>query len=103
MTNPEMPYTVMVDDNYHYMDKDERYKHGEFSTAAEAIAAARTIVDAYLASAYEPGMSASSLYSSYTSFGDDPFIVAPGERIAFSAWDYARARSEEICGDLKGI
>jgi hypothetical protein len=103
MTNPETGYTVMVDDNYHYMDADERYKHGDFATAAEAIAAARKIVDAYLASAYEPGMSATALYSSYTSFGEDPFIVAPGEAVEFSAWTYAKARSEEMCRDLKRI
>ncbi len=99
MTNPETPYAVMVDDNYHYMDKDERYKHGDFATAAEAIAAARKIVSGYLASAYEPGMSATSLYSSYTAFGDDPFIVSSigAEDVKFSAWDYARVRSDEIC------
>jgi hypothetical protein len=101
MTDSETRYTVMVDDNYHYMDKDERYKHGDFTTAAEAIAAARKIVDDYLATAYEPGMNASVLYSSYTSFGDDPFIVSPGKEVEFSAWDYAKARCEEICAEKR--
>lgn len=27
-----MTYKVFVDDNYHYMDKDKRYTHGEFAT-----------------------------------------------------------------------
>ena len=27
----------MVDDNYHYMDEDERYKNGEYDTPEEAI------------------------------------------------------------------
>jgi len=101
MTEFETPYTVMIDDNYHYMDKDERYQHDEFATATEAIMAARKIVDSYLASAYQPGMSAAALYSSYTMFGEDPYIVSPGESVEFSAWDYAKACSEEICRDLK--
>ena len=32
-----MPYVVMVDDNFHYMDEGERYKHGEFADADVAI------------------------------------------------------------------
>lgn len=31
-------YRVMVDDNFHYMDEDERYELGIFSTADEVIA-----------------------------------------------------------------
>ena len=26
-----MPYVVMVDDNFHYMDPEERYRSGEFA------------------------------------------------------------------------
>jgi hypothetical protein len=40
----------MVDDNFHYMDQDERYEHGIFSTVDEAIAACKAIVDADLKS-----------------------------------------------------
>ena len=95
-----MAYRVMVDDNYHYMDESERYQHGEFATLDAAIEAARKIVDEYLESAWKPGMSADELIASYCQFGEDPFIVAPGENIAgvpFSGRDYARQRSPEIC------
>ena len=27
-----MKYTLYIDDNFHYMDEDERYKAGEFSS-----------------------------------------------------------------------
>ena len=30
-------YTVMVDDNFHYMDEDHRHKYGEFSTYEKAV------------------------------------------------------------------
>jgi hypothetical protein len=91
-----MTYSVRVDDNYHYMDSTERYTHGTFETWEEALTAARGIVDGYLASAYTPGMSAEKLYQSYTNFGDDPFIIGPGNA-HFSAWDYARARCAVLC------
>ena len=92
-----MIYKVIVADNARYMDRDAHHAHGEFASLEAAIAACKRIVDDYLASAYEPGMTPEALYSSYTSFGEDPFIVSasPG---TFSAWDYARARCREICG-----
>ncbi len=93
-----MPYVVMVDDNFHYMDEDERYRHGEFSDGGVAIEQCRQIVDEYLESALKPGMSAEELWDSYKSFGEDPFIqgvdVAPGH---FSAWDYARDQCLVLC------
>lgn len=93
-----MPYVVMVDDNFHYMDESARYRHGEFADAGEAIAHCQQIVDEYLDSAYKPGMTADELWDSYRSFGEDPFIqcvdVAPAR---FSAWDYARSRCTQLC------
>jgi hypothetical protein len=91
-----MTYTVRVDDNYHYMDADARYPHGEFECLADALLAAQAIVDDYLSSAYAPGMSADPLYQSYTCFGADPFILGPGDE-QFSAWTYAKARCAVIC------
>jgi hypothetical protein len=38
----------------------------------EALAAAKNIVDEFLAREYKCGMTAKQLYAKYTSFGDDP-------------------------------
>ena len=92
-----MTYTVYVDDNFHYMDESERYKLGEFATAEAAVAAAKKVVDEYLASAYQPGMSAEELSRSYLLFGEDPYIVPRGPGSDFSARDYARERCRELC------
>jgi hypothetical protein len=89
-------YTVFVDDNYHYMDKDKRYTHGEFATLEAAVEAAKKIVDDGLLHDYEPGMSASTLYSRYKMFGEDPWVSGP-EDSPLSAWKYAEARCEIIC------
>jgi hypothetical protein len=94
-----MGYQVLVDDNFHYQDESERVKRGVFATPEEAIAACRSIVDRYLANAFKPGMTAAALFESYTSFGEDPFIVPDSpadEPVKFSAWDYARQRCSEI-------
>ena len=96
-----MAYRVLVDDNFHYMDQSERYALGEFPTLDAAIEASRKIVNDYLLSAYHPGVTAQALFASYTSFGEDPHIVAlaPEEETAvlFSAGDYAKHRCDEMC------
>lgn len=70
------------------MDEEEAYDLAEvFETAEAAVAAARAIVERECA---EYGYD----YSQYTSFGEDPGIIAPpGERVEFSAWGYAK----EVC------
>jgi|SRR6266508_2879926 hypothetical protein len=92
-----MTYRVLVDDNFHYMDEDERYELGAFATLDTAIAAAKAVVDDYLAAAHKPGMTAHKLFKSYTMFGEDPFILGPDQREAFSAWEYAKRRCHDLC------
>lgn len=95
-----MPFTVMVDDNYHYMDESERYKLGEYSTLSAAIEAARQVVDEFLMSAYQAGMTTDALITSYVMFGEDPFILSSDPAhagVLFSARDYARERCQAIC------
>jgi hypothetical protein len=60
---------------------------GEFKTLETAIAACRKFVHRDLDHLFKPGMTAKELYSDYTSFGEDPFVVVPpGEpRSTFSA------------------
>jgi hypothetical protein len=93
-------YKVMIDDNFHYMEEDERRELGTYLSFEEALAACRDVVDAWLAANYKPGMSSAELIEQYKSFGDDPFIVAlPGApaEAKFSAWDYATRRAHVIC------
>jgi hypothetical protein len=93
-------YRVMVDDNFHYQDVDERWEQGTYETLEEALAACRAIVDQSLKEEYKPGMSAEALYGRYTSFGADPFIVVldgADDSATFSAWSYAKERCGIIC------
>ena len=91
-----MPYTVYVDDNFHYQDEDERYKLGDFETLEAAVTACKGIVDDFLKANYKPGMSAVELHRHYTGFGEDPFITGATGPSPFSAWEYARERCEAI-------
>lgn len=93
-------YRVLVDDNFNFMREDERWTAGEYPTLEAAIARCRYLVDLSLDDVHKPGMTAEELYEAYTRFGDDPFIqVPPGDPSStFSAWDYAKRRTSEICG-----
>jgi hypothetical protein len=93
--------TVYVNDNFHYMDKSERYEEGKFATKEEALAVCMKIVDEYLLSAFEPGMSQKDLYRSYVCFGDDPWVS--GYRSEYSSWKYAKTRSGEICAHTTSV
>lgn len=103
MTSQQL--TVLVNDNYHYQDEDERYQLGEFETLPDAISACKRLVDEYLDEARGDGAlsiaSATDLYQSYTTFGPDPFVVGAAENVPFSAWGYAKQRCQEIfCNQL---
>jgi hypothetical protein len=93
------PYKVMVDDNFHYQNEEERYELGTFSTVEEAIAACKRVVDEDLNNSYKAGDTGGELYERYTMFGEDPFIVnldGADSTGKFSAWDYAKERSEVL-------
>lgn len=94
------PYDVLVADNFHYMDSSETFTKGSYPNLETAMVACRQMVEDYLRSVYRPGMTAAELYSSCTAFGDDPYIVGPDitpGAVPFSAWNYAKQCSEEIC------
>jgi hypothetical protein len=90
-------YTVYVDDNFHYMDESERYTLGAYADCETAIERCKEIVDEFLVSKRETGMTAEGLYEIYTSFGEDPWISGPDSTCKFSAWTYARQRCQELC------
>lgn len=71
----EERYIVMIDDNFHYMDEDHKYKHGEFSTYNEAVVACKKIVDEELADMLKQGTNPAKLSSTWSMFGDDSFIL----------------------------
>ena len=91
-------YQVMVDDNFHYGEEDERCAYDIYATAEEALATCRKLVDESLLAEYRDGQTADQLFERYTSFGDDPFVVAldGAPKVEFSAWTYARQRAAEF-------
>jgi hypothetical protein len=100
-------YKVPVDDNFHYMDEDERWTAGTYETLEKALAECCRLVEVSLVDLFEPGISAEELYQYYTMFGFDPFIVpiegdipvaVDDVRAKFSAWKYAKERCRAICG-----
>ena len=96
-----MSYHVLVDDIFCSTDQSHRYTKGEYPTYGEALAVCREIVDRFLRHECAPGVPASAVYFRYMMFGKDPSIVeyseSPDTSPGFSAWDYAKARCEELC------
>ena len=98
-------YKLFVDENFHFMDADERYCFGSYPTYGEAVTAAKKIIDDFLTNGDRSTMTAEELFTGWVHYGDSPFIV---ERIIteheqkttdlFSAREYTRARCQEICG-----
>ena len=102
MSNKEKKkYTVYVDDNFHYMDEEERYKGGEFDNCESAVKHCIEIVEDYLINAYKSGMTWNQLLSSYKTFGEDRWISSSDENCKFSAWNYAESKCKEICHPKK--
>jgi hypothetical protein len=95
-----MKYRVLEDDNFHFMDEEERLDLGLFDTAEEAIRRAKQSVDDFLRENFRPGMAPEDLYRGYIDFGPDPFIVSDDSSCRFSAWEYARERCSEICQEM---
>ena len=106
-------FEVFVDDNFHYMDEDERYSGGEFDYYEEAIEYCKYKVDDFLINNYKTGMKSEELYDYYLHFGEDPFIRinrTVDEEIVeivekFSSRDYAKKQSIDICntGGVTGV
>ncbi|MBS0457562.1 MAG: hypothetical protein JSS44_09570 [Proteobacteria bacterium] len=91
-------FTVFITDNAERQDADAARTHGVFATWDAAIAAAQAIVDRSLAELHRPGMRAGELFSHYTLYGEDAFIVPTAGAEKFSAWVYARVRCVLLCG-----
>jgi hypothetical protein len=87
-------YTVMVDDNFHFMDEDERYTLGTFPTKREALDASLRLVGQDLLGGDLSDKTAEDLIRGYQTGGEDPFIVG----VPFSAWDYAEELAHMLAG-----
>ncbi len=91
-------YTVLVDDNFHYMDESERSTYGTFPSLEVAIGVCKQIVNEFLQESGKTGeLSGAALYRHYVACGPDPFIKTDDPAVApvpFSAWKYAK----EQCG-----
>lgn len=96
-TEHKTEYTVMVDDNFHFMDEDERWTDGTYDRLDEALHKCMEMVGQFMLEQDYTKMKPDDLFQSYTSFGDDPFIIGP-MTVKFSAWDYAEMLSSYLAG-----
>jgi hypothetical protein len=86
-------YSLFVDEKDLDGEATERRILGEFASEAEAVDAARAVIDDFLMDVYDPGMEAQELFDAYAAAGPEPLV--PGS--SFKAWDYAIEHCKEIC------
>lgn len=67
-TVPLRPWTVYIDDNFHYMDEEARITRGYYPTLDEAVAVCMEITRQSVQEHAGGGM------EGYTMFGDDPWV-----------------------------
>jgi hypothetical protein len=96
-TDNKPTFTVLVDDNFHFMDEDERWTAGTYGSLREALDKCLQMVGQDLRQGYQADMTATDLYESYTAMGDDPFITGSMKTV-FSAWNYAKELAEFLAG-----
>ncbi len=95
----KFPYQIFVADNHRYRDETANYKLGDFDSFEEAVDVCKKIVDDFLQRSYKEGATAAELHQNYINFGEDPFIVGASAPFKFSAWDYAKQKCSQICGE----
>ena len=88
-------YKVIVDDNFHFMEKSESYSSGVYDTYEEAVVKCKEIIDGFLESAKNTDENTEQLYSTFVMYGETPHIH--GEKLGdFSATNYAKQRCKEM-------
>lgn len=106
MPTEQKKFHLRVYDNFHYMNEEEAYDHGQYDTYEEALIAAKAIVDEFFGHNWNPGIKPDYLLGQYALYGDDPIIDPDehgehGEHGRFSARTYAISRAAEICRNLE--
>ena len=94
--NNFMKFDVKISNHGRYMD-DESRASISFNSEKEAIDECKEIVDESIFELHKTGMSPEELFSMYTQFGDDPYVICGEKKIEFSSFDYAKIKCTEIC------
>jgi len=90
-------YKVFVDDNYHYMDKSERYTVGSYDSLEEAVNKCKEITIKSLKDLYEKGITPEKLKTQWLMFGEDPYVFGGDGAVPFSARKFI---STELCKEI---
>jgi hypothetical protein len=97
---PPSCYIVVVDDNYHYMDEDERYVVGIYEDCESAVAQCKEMVDEHILKSFNGHETEKAIWDDYMSFGEDPWIISFGsEKCSFSAWNYAKEKIKQLLAE----
>lgn len=95
-----MPYFVEAYSPFNPVGQQLQHL-GEFEEQQAAIIVAKRLIDDFLLQERKPGMTGDALFAHYQTFGQVPCVLrSDGKTIGntgFSALDYAKTRSAELC------
>jgi hypothetical protein len=88
---------TLVIDNFSAPCEDGPSRGPTFKTHEEAVEYCKRIVDDFLQGELDRGSARECLWQQYTSFGETPLVLTDDiGQMAFSGWEYARVRCEEL-------
>jgi hypothetical protein len=90
-------FKIFVDDNYHYMDKSERYVVGSYDSLEDAVNKCRELTIRSLKNLYEKGITPEKLKTQWVMFGEDPYVFGGDGVVPFSARKFI---STELCKEI---
>ena len=87
-------YLVVVEENFRYHNRPERYVKGAYYDCETAIAVCKKMIDDFLLKIHSVRKKEDELWEYYMKWGEEPWVFEEkGEEIChFSARDYARER-----------
>jgi hypothetical protein len=90
-------FKIFVDDNYHYMDKSERYAAGSYDSLEDAVNNCKELTIRSLKDLYEKGITPEKLNTQWLMFGEDPYVFGGDGAVPFSARKFV---SIELCKEI---
>lgn len=89
-------YKVIIDENFHFMDENERYRSGGYQTFEDAVNKCKQILDEFLTDAKSVNDTPESLYMTWRMYGENPFVVGGKTSEKFIASEYVENRCVEL-------
>lgn len=92
-------FSVVIDDNFHHMDPEDRYTLATYPTYEEALARCKACLDCDAREYGSPGLTFEEAFEAFASFGETASVVPAHPDNPLLPWPYVRERLRELCAE----